>query len=356
MDFIDQIKAISARVAKLKDNCATEEASKQALILPFFQMLGWDIFNPEEFLPEFITDVGIKKGEKVDYAIVVDGNPTVLIECKWSGAPLDKHDSQLFRYFGCSTAKFAILTNGIVYKFYSDLDEPNKMDLTPFLEVDLLNLRETLVPEVKKFHKDIFDPESLATVASELKYSKAIKDYFAQQLSSPDDEFVRYFAGHVYDGVKTQAVMERFTGIVRASLNDFITERMNERLKTALGEGAPSVPKPIEEPPVDDQVDDEDSLEPTATEMEALFIIRALIGENIQNSDVTFRVFKGSFSVDYKGAMRKWICRFKLRGDQAFILIPDENKKGEWLLLERGLDSIYQYKEQLLDVLSRYVS
>ena len=128
MDFIDEIKQYSKRVSNLKDSLSTEEATKTSLIMPFFALLGYDVFNPEEFVPEYTADVGIKKGEKVDYAILSNGEPVMLIECKAVKEELKKHDSQLFRYFGTSKAKFAILTNGIIYRFFTDLDEPNKMD------------------------------------------------------------------------------------------------------------------------------------------------------------------------------------------------------------------------------------
>ena len=157
MDFIDQLKQFSKRVAGLKDNIQTEEATKTSIIMPFFALLGYDVFDPAEFVPEFTADVGIKKGEKVDYAILADGNPVILIEAKSVQEKLDKHDSQLFRYFGTTSAKFAILTNGIVYRFYTDLDEPNKMDSTPFLEINILDLKDSQVPEIKKFCKSNFD-------------------------------------------------------------------------------------------------------------------------------------------------------------------------------------------------------
>lgn len=136
-DFVDQVKNLAKRVKKLKDSILTEEATKTSVIMPFFQSLGYDVFNPEEFVPEFTADVGIKKGEKVDYAILQNGHPIILIEAKSIQERLEKHDSQLFRYFGTTTAKFAILTNGIVYRFYTDLDEQNKMDKVPFFEFNI---------------------------------------------------------------------------------------------------------------------------------------------------------------------------------------------------------------------------
>ena len=150
MDFIDQIKQFSKRVEGLKDNLNTEEATKTSLIMPFFALLGYDVFNPEEFVPEFTADVGIKKGEKVDYAILNNGEPVILVEAKWVKEPLDKHGSQLYRYFGTTSAKIRILTNGIIYRFYTDLEEPNKMDKKPFLEINMLDIKERQVPELQK--------------------------------------------------------------------------------------------------------------------------------------------------------------------------------------------------------------
>lgn len=135
MDFTESIKQFSERVSMLKDTVSTEEATKMSLVVPLFQLLGYDVFNPSEFCPEYIADVGIKKGEKVDYAILENGQPIILVECKSCSEQLDKHSSQLFRYFGTSPAKFGILTNGVIYRFYTDLEESNKMDLVPFLEL-----------------------------------------------------------------------------------------------------------------------------------------------------------------------------------------------------------------------------
>ena len=167
MDFIDQLKQFSKRVESMKDSIQTEEATKTAIIMPFFSMLGYDVFNPQEFVPEFVADVGIKKGEKVDYAILKDGDPIILIECKSISEKLEKHDSQLFRYFGTTTAKFAILSNGQYYRFYTDLDNPNKMDENPFLTINILDIKDNQVPELKKFCKSEFDIDEIFSTASE---------------------------------------------------------------------------------------------------------------------------------------------------------------------------------------------
>ncbi len=192
MDFTESIRQFSERVCKLKEAVETEEATKMSLVVPMFQILGYDVFNPLEFCPEYTADVGIKKGEKVDYAILEEGNPIILIECKSCSEQLDKYSSQLFRYFGTSSAKFGILTNGILYRFYTDLEEANKMDIVPFLEVDLSNLKEPLINELRKFCKESFDRDKIFSTAEELKYTSLVENELANEYENPSEEFVRF--------------------------------------------------------------------------------------------------------------------------------------------------------------------
>ncbi|MDN6776370.1 MAG: type I restriction enzyme HsdR N-terminal domain-containing protein, partial [Enterococcus sp.] len=183
--FKEDLKQLGKRVIELKDSIGTEEATKTSLIMPFFAALGYDLFNPTEFVPEFTADVGIKKGEKVDYAIVLESKPTILVEAKSINEQLTKHDSQLFRYFGTTESKFGILTNGQEYKFFTDLDEPNKMDLSPFLTVDITKIKDNQIPELAKFHKDNFDVDKITSSAAELKYLNSLKEYLSSELDAP---------------------------------------------------------------------------------------------------------------------------------------------------------------------------
>lgn len=355
MDFIDSIKLFSARVEMLKDKIATEEATKMSLIMPFFQLLGYDVFNPHEFLPEFTADVGIKKGEKVDYAVLKDDNPMILIEAKWCGDRLDRHGSQLFRYFGTTTAKFGILTNGIQYKFYTDLDEPNKMDMTPFLEIDILNIKENQAGELKKFHKDSFDIDYIFSTASELKYSKAIKEFMAKQLDIPSDDFIRFILTGIYNGVKTQNVIDKFKIIVRKSLNEFISETMNEKITSAL--------KTDKEK--DDEVKSDDSITidvkessnkitTTLDELEAFVTVKSIISEVIASERITYKDTESYFSILIDGNIRKWICRINFDTVKKQIYIPDENKSSSRFYIEK-IDEIKNYKEQIIEVVKRYL-
>lgn len=349
MDFIDQVKQLSQRVEKIKNSIPTEEATKMSLIIPFFQMLGYDVFNPEEFLPEFTADVGIKKGEKVDYAVIVNGEPCILIEAKWCGEALEKHDSQLFRYFGTTPAKFAILTNGIVYKFYTDLDEANRMDLTPFLEVDLLNLKENLVAEMKKFCKGSFNPNDMVSSASELKYSKAIKEYFAEQLKTPTDDFVRYFLGKVYDGVKTQSVIDRYAAIVKKALNDFIIERVNEKITSALTSSNESKEIIEEVQPEEPKT----KINTTSEEIEAYYIIKSILADSFDPKRICYKDTENYFSVVLDGMITHWVCRLYLGGSNKFVIIPNVNKEHKKFSIN-DINDLYEYRNILAESASRF--
>jgi hypothetical protein len=191
LDFGDKIRALATKITKTKSVILTEEAVKTAYILPFIQALGYDPFDPTEVIPEYVADIGIKKGEKVDYALCLDGKPTLIVECKAPNEKLDPHQTQLFRYFHVVKCRFALLTNGIKYLFYTDLDELNKMDERPFLELDLEDIDERIVKEVKKFTKETYNEEFILGTASELKYLKAFKDALFQELTEPTEEIVK---------------------------------------------------------------------------------------------------------------------------------------------------------------------
>ena len=129
MTFLDQVRSIAARAEKQLSKIRTEEATKNALVMPLISALGYNVFDPSEVIPEFIADVGVKKGEKVDYAILKNGKVVILFECKAATVSLDDcHASQLYRYFSVTDARVAVLTNGLDYRFYSDLEQPNRMD------------------------------------------------------------------------------------------------------------------------------------------------------------------------------------------------------------------------------------
>ena len=350
MGFYEDLSQLSERFETIKDQIKTEEATKMSMIVPFFQLLGYDVFNPQEFCPEFTADVGLKKGEKVDYAIILNNEPVMLVECKWCGEPLEKHGSQLFRYFGTTTAKFGILTNGIIYRFYTDLDEANKMDLTPFLEINMLELKENLVNELKKFCKCSFDKDSIFSTASELKYTNLIKDLLKKELDEPSETFVRFIISSIYDGQKNQKVIDKFTPIVKKSFISFVNELVNQRLTSALN----STPEPLEAEAEPAEETTTSKIITTQTEIESFFIIRGILAGTLKIEDIAYRDTESYFGILYKDNNRKPICRLNLDSKKKQLLIPDENKNFERIYIE-SLNDIYKYRDKLISAAQRYL-
>lgn len=349
MEFNESIKQFASRVAAMKDNISTEEATKMSLIVPMFQILGYDVFNPTEFCPEYTADIGIKKGEKVDYAILDQNQPSILIECKNCSEQLDKHSSQLFRYFGTTPAKFGILTNGLVYRFYTDLEEANKMDLVPFLEIDMLNLKDSSISELRKFCKDNFDKDKIFSTAEELKYSNLIKGVLSKEFDVPSEDFVRFILATIYEGQKNQRVIEKFTPLVKRAFSSFVNEIVNNKISSALSKDTEietEVSEPIEAPA--------SKIVTTDDEIEAFYIIRGLLAGVVSVEDIVHRDTESYFGILYKDNNRKPICRINLDTKNKQLLIPDENKKFERIYIE-SLNDLYTYRDRLIEVVKRYL-
>lgn len=350
MEFNESLKQFSERVTILKDTISTEESTKMSLIVPMFQLLGYDVFNPTEFCPEYTADVGIKKGEKVDYAILEEGKPNILIECKSCSEQLDKHSSQLFRYFSTTPAKFGILTNGVIYRFYTDLEEANKMDLIPFLEINMENIKDSSINELKKFCKENFDKDKIFSTAEELKYTSQIKGVLTSEYDSPSEEFVRFFLNRIYDGQKNQRVIEKFTPVVKKSFSSFVNEIVNNKISSALAkdndEPEPQVADVPEEPI--------SKIVTTEEEIESFYIVRGMLAEVIPVEDIVHRDTESYFGILYKDNNRKPICRINLDKKNKQLFIPDVNKKFERFYID-SINDLYKYKNQLIDVVKRYL-
>lgn len=350
MEFEEKVKEFIERVEKLRGSINTEEATKTSLIMPFFSLLGYDVFNPNEFTPEYIADVGIKKGEKVDYAITINNEITILIEAKSVNENLQKHDSQLFRYFGTSTAKIAILTNGINYKFFTDLDEINKMDSTPFLEINLLNLKDNDISELKKFCKENFDINFIINSASNLKYENSIGKILLEEFSNPSDEFIKLILNKgIYDGVKTQNVIDKYKPILKKSINHYINSLINQRLQNALNN---STSESNEEN--NEELNQEDSIITTEEELESYYIVKSILSEFVNPSNLYYKDTYSYFGVLYENKVTKWICRVYLKENVKFVIIPDENKKEIRYELNSVAD-IYKLKDKIITRLKSFL-
>lgn len=229
------LNKLSDRVRNHAETISTEEAAKTSVVLPFLQTLGYDVFDPAEVIPEFTADAVGKKGEKVDYAIRIGGSIRILVECKGLATRLDKkHLSQLFRYFTVTDAKFGILTNGQSFEFYSDLEEPNKLDSKTLFTFDLLDISSASVGELRKFAKHAFDIEKILANAERLKYVSSIKKYLQGQFEEPSADMVKLVAANVYDGRLTQVVRDNLGSAVKFAFRDLVRMRCSQSCQTHL--------------------------------------------------------------------------------------------------------------------------
>jgi hypothetical protein len=350
MDFKDQIKILGEKVLKLKEQVLTEEATKNAFIMPFIKELGYDVFNPFEVVPEYVADLGIKKGEKIDYAILKEGNPVILIECKWHGTPLSlDNESQLFRYFNTSKAKFSILTNGIEYRFYSDLVEPNKMDEKPFFVFDITNIKTAQIEELKKFHKSYFDIEKITNTASELKYTSELKKLINTEFNEPSPDFVKHFAKRVYSGIVTAKVLEQFTNLTKASIQQYISDLITDRLNSALNK---EQKKESENDIILYTKDPANQVETTDEEIDGFLIIKAILRKKIDVSRIFYRDAISYFAILLDDSNKKTICRLYFNTSNKYLAVLDEAKKETKHKLN-SLDNIFKFDKELHSTIDR---
>lgn len=228
MDNINELNELSDRIDNFKEKVKGERATINTFILPFIRLLGYDDANPTEVKYEFTADFGIKPGEKVDLAILKDDRVIMLIECKDCRIDLSKQNiTQLIRYFTAVTeARIGVLTNGIVYKFFTDSETPNVMDTKPFFEFNMSEIHPSLVTVLNNFTKKNFDVENTRSTAIDLKHRGEIKQILNEQLKSPTKDFVKFF----YNSIKTQITAKDFTDIVKRAFNEFVNEMNMQEL------------------------------------------------------------------------------------------------------------------------------
>lgn len=331
MDLIDQLRALSSRIALTKDRVSTEEATKNAMVMPFIQALGYNVFDPTEVTPELVADIGTKKGEKVDYAILKDGKPIILFECKKSGGDLSiNHAGQLFRYFHVTEARFGVLTNGLVYRFFTDLEQPNKTDEKPFFEFNILDFKDRDVDELKKFTKTLFDVDTILTTASDLKSMRIIQAKLAEWMVNPSEEFVKLLSNEALGGKRfTALVKDQFTAITRRAFESLLSERINERLKGAM---APEVSLIQEAPPlVPNLTEDNASLiVTTPEEIEGFHIVRAILRDAITPKRVHMRDAETYCAILLDDNNRKPICRLRFNNlDKLSVGLFNDKREEE---------------------------
>lgn len=360
MSLIESLQALSSRIRTQRDQVQTEEATKTAFVMPFISALGYNVFDPSEVTPELDADLGIKKGEKVDYAILQDGKPVILIECKDCEANLDRvHASQLFRYFHATDARVGVLTNGILYRFFSDIEQPNKMDERPFLEIDMLDLREGAVAELRRLQKASLNIDELITAAGDLKYTREIRKVFSKNASDPSEDFVRFFAGEVFSGRLTQKVIEQFSEYTKRAINQYLSDRVSDRLRSALNqeelvsseeesaeaEGAEVAEATEEETP--------EGVETTPEEIQGHLIVTAICSEVVDPERIAMRDVKSYCGILLDDNNRKPVCRLWFNTSQKYLGVFDEEKNEERVPIE-SVRGIYKHAKKLRDTVRSY--
>lgn len=345
MEFENQIQKLSDRIEKNKDSVSTEEATKTSFILPLLNILGFDIFDPNIVIPEFTADIGKKKGEKVDYAIVINDKPIILIEAKTHTEKLDRHKSQLERYFTVTDSKFAILTNGIEYLFYSDLAKPNIMDEKPFLTINMLELKNRDIKELEKFKFENFDIENILNMAGVQKYVSAIKDIFKNEVKNPSDEFVKLFASQIVSKPLRQNVIDEFRIYVKQSFSEIITDLVSQKINSLNDK----LSEENEDENITEKINtkDDNGIETTEEELEGYFIVKSILAEKLEIQRIAKRDTKSYFGILLDDNNRKWIARLHFNYSTKYIEIREDEKSGKKYQLE-NIEDIYKYKEELI--------
>lgn len=224
---LKDLQGIAQQATEHRDLFANNEQSvKTSLVLPFIGGLGYDYLSPTEVIAEYTADVGIKRGEKVDYAVMRDGEPIILFECKALSNALGVSEiSQLFRYFQSTNADIGVLTNGAIYKFFSDLNGAGRMDDTPFLEVDIRCATEADIIELRRFSKDAFDADAIKTAAINARQVSVLKQYLESVYELPDDEFARLLLRKMIpEGRISKGRVEEYRGLVKQAFHEFVRE------------------------------------------------------------------------------------------------------------------------------------
>lgn len=223
-NFRERMNALSDTIKSTRQVIMSEEHTKMAYIVPFLANLGFDMSSPVEVVPEYVCDFGVKRGEKVDYALFVNNEPYIIVEAKDCRNELSsKNISQLFRYFSCCPSRLALLSNGIDYWFFTDSEEKNKMDKDPFFKFSFLNYTDTDLEMLFKFHKNNCTNTDALSFVRVQKVEIILKSWFAMQSVQPSMKFVNFLTKNVEcSGCTTADVKIALKNVLTIFENDIV--------------------------------------------------------------------------------------------------------------------------------------
>lgn len=292
----NKIRILSEKILKLRDEVKTEESTKTSMILPLFQILEYDIFNPKELTAEFIADIGIKKGEKVDYLISKNNIPIFLVECKKWNEPIIEHRGQLLRYYHTSKAKFGILTNGIIYEFFTDSENPNIMDDKPFFTFNFEKFDENDLDMFIKFSKSLYDENLILEEVERIKYLSKFKNIILSELSNPSKEFSDLIIKQVYSGRLTKKQFDIYFSIFNQALKELFSNQENS-IKTEKESGI-------------------------ITTEEELEVFNFILDSFPEYSNIlSYKDFKGHFSIIVNNNTRKCVLKALFNQKKKYIIL-----------------------------------
>ena len=366
MGFRDDLQKVIDRIPVQLDLLATEEATKLSLVMPFIGALGYDVSDPTQVVPEYTADVGTRRGEKVDFAIIVDGKPGILIECKTANTNLSQaHVAQLFRYFTAEqSAQIGILTNGTEYWFYSDLEGANRMDDEPFFVVDLLDADEDQLEYLAQYQPAEFEVESVRRRARERRYYDGIVETLQREYEEPDREFVDFLARKVYEGRLTPAKRNELTPIVRDALHGFVRQRINDVIQRGFQrseEPAGATTAGVDPDPAEEAVEvaeveakAESEIVTSTQELEGYFAVKALLRDVVDLDRVAMRDTRSYCGVLLDNNNRKPLCRLHLNNARRKYLGTFDANKVETRHRIEKIDDIFGHADEIRAAVAFY--
>lgn len=308
--FAEKMGAVIRSIPRVSHKLQSEEATKHALIIPALAAIGFDVSNPDVVVPEMVSDFGTRKAEKVDYAILCNGFPAILVECKAYGVNLQAHVPQLFRYFSVSTARIGVLTNGVEYRLYTDTFKENVMDTEPYAVVDLSAEDADLEP-LEELQRALLDTPALIRRARERALEKRLRAVVAEELQCPSEKVFKVFAEKVLGRpARRSEVRELMSIAVRA-----FGHSEEEECLDGFRESAASV-------------------------------VRGYINEAVPGAECIARDTVRYLGFYYPSRPRNAICRLYFGAHERLLRISFEDEADRRPIDERGLE---EYKEEIMN-------
>ena len=322
--FIERVRRHAEHVINVGAHCSTEETTKQALILPLLDILGFSPFDPTRVKAEYGADFpGAKANERVDYALFCHDVPVMFIEAKAYSEKLHNHAPQLARYFNATPeVAVAAITNGHEWRFFTDLNNKNVMDVAPFLVIDFKAIDASLITRLARFRHDEFQPEALRTLAEESVFLAAFKDVVRKSVLECDQDFVRFVAGK---SVVQRTLTARFVETITPIVKQAVAQSMSDMVVSSLSAPTPapaSAPEAAASTADETKVDLVDPANPkvvtTYAERRLLEVVQDILGAA---TDISAKDTESYYSILYQGKVNRWLVRYHADKKTPFIQV-----------------------------------